>query len=253
MSVAMEPNQTRISAGASTGDGRAMSTSYVRLRLQSARATENGGAGNLHLLDRVIRLSQRLRICNVQYHPYFLFSDIGAASILVLSCYLSRSLGESGIRLLALMLVLMATYEVFVLLRSRIMGLRARSYLQDLIVFIIPTFYVLVLVFGVNKAAAFDLLGVSLPLYVGFCRIGCFLGGCCYGLPCRFGVLYPEQVFSRVGGCRVYSPGSYPSARVFPIQLLEAAVQFGLFIVLEGWVSTRSVPRGEILFVYLGL
>lgn len=52
-------------------------------------------------------------------------------------------------------------------------------------------------------------------------RIGCFLGGCCYGCPCELGVHYP--------------PGSLPHAQLgdvtlFPIQLVESLLLFVLFL-----------------------
>lgn len=71
-----------------------------------------------------------------------------------------------------------------------------------------------------------------LALAQGFGRIGCFLGGCCYGVPCLFGVAYP--------------PGSYPHSIVgdiplFPIQLVEAALLFGLFGIALLSTSARRM------------
>lgn len=59
-----------------------------------------------------------------------------------------------------------------------------------------------------------------IPLGHAFGRIGCFLGGCCYGIPYTgFGaVTYPEA--ARIEGAR------------FPVQLLEAALLFCLFGLL---------------------
>ena len=69
------------------------------------------------------------------------------------------------------------------------------------------------------------LLNLFLPIFafaqsVG--RIGCFLGGCCYGTPCSYGVRYP--------------PGSFPYSVVgdiplFPIQLIESLALLILFVV----------------------
>ncbi|MCQ2547910.1 MAG: prolipoprotein diacylglyceryl transferase [Clostridia bacterium] len=47
-----------------------------------------------------------------------------------------------------------------------------------------------------------NLAGIGIPLFHGFARIGCFLGGCCYGID------------------------------NFPVQLLESAVEFGLFFLM---------------------
>ena len=70
------------------------------------------------------------------------------------------------------------------------------------------------------------LMNMFLPIFAlaqGIGRIGCFLGGCCYGFPCNFGVSYP--------------PGSYPysmigPAKVFPVQLVESGCLFALFGLL---------------------
>lgn len=75
-----------------------------------------------------------------------------------------------------------------------------------------------------------------LALAQGFGRIGCFLGGCCYGVPCLFGVAYP--------------PGSYPYSIVgdiplFPIQLVEAVLLFGLF-----GIALLSAPTRR-MYVYV--
>ena len=67
-----------------------------------------------------------------------------------------------------------------------------------------------------------DLFACSVPLFHAFGRIGCFLGGCCYGIPCRWGFtaegnpLVPEVN----GVCR------------FPVQLLEAGCELGLLLLL---------------------
>ena len=85
---------------------------------------------------------------------------------------------------------------------------------------------------GVSLHARFSGLGVRfalsfllppLALAQGIGRIGCFLGGCCYGFLCNFGVSYP--------------PGSYPysmigPAKVFPVQLVESGCLFALFGLL---------------------
>jgi len=57
-----------------------------------------------------------------------------------------------------------------------------------------------------------------LPLIHGFGRIGCFMAGCCYGIPYTGigSVIYPEHSFA------------VPGVQLFPVQLTEA---FLLFII----------------------
>lgn len=73
---------------------------------------------------------------------------------------------------------------------------------------------------GAGFALSFLLPPLALAQAIG--RIGCFLGGCCYGTTCDFGVSYPQ--------------GSYPysligAAKVFPVQLVESGCLFVLFIL----------------------
>ena len=63
-------------------------------------------------------------------------------------------------------------------------------------------------------------------------RIGCFLGGCCFGCPVRWGgVRYPLASF----------PGQhYPGIALCPVQLYEAALLLALAFVLERRVAFRN-------------
>ena len=66
-----------------------------------------------------------------------------------------------------------------------------------------------------------DISAMALPLFHTFGRIGCFFGGCCYGIPWEHGILYhsPEIPADQI-------------VRRFPVQLLESALVFLLFLTL---------------------
>ena len=78
---------------------------------------------------------------------------------------------------------------------------------------------------GFTSFGRMFLLNMFLPVFAlaqGIGRIGCLLGGCCYGKICSCGIKYP--------------PGSLPYERigdvcVFPIQLVEAVLLFFLFSI----------------------
>jgi len=76
--------------------------------------------------------------------------------------------------------------------------------------------------FHVNTVAIADNFVPSIPLFHSFGRIGCFLAGCCYGIPYtgRFAVTYTEALSDANGISR------------FPVQLVEAAVNLILFFLL---------------------
>lgn len=91
------------------------------------------------------------------------------------------------------------------------------------------------------------LLNLFLPAFApaqAFGRIGCFLGGCCYGKPGGgwIGVCYPE------GSLAGKTYGNQP---LYPVQLLEAGLLF-----LLGWFLFRRVRfeyRGAFYLLMLGL
>ncbi len=68
-------------------------------------------------------------------------------------------------------------------------------------------------------------------------RIGCFLNGCCYGLPTTawYGVRFPDQ------------PGP-----VIPTQLAESALLLVFFLLLRRWQRTAVMEhRGRLFSIYL--
>lgn len=99
-----------------------------------------------------------------------------------------------------------------------------------------------------------DIAAMTLPLFHGFGRIGCFFAGCCYGVPWEHGILY-------------HSPNLSAAETVnrFPVQLLESALLFLLFFGLyffcyrttekssQAQLRRCELLRGKLLMVYLGL
>ena len=130
------------------------------------------------------------------------------------------------------MLVYLGYEKIFLKFKLRVFHTQVRSYLQDGLMFLFPAFLFGSWVMGMSVPASADLLGLMLPLLFGFVRIGCFLGGCCFGIPWRYGVLYPENLFSDFKGCRRQTPNPNPGCRVLPIQLVESFVNFSLFFLL---------------------
>jgi phosphatidylglycerol---prolipoprotein diacylglyceryl transferase len=128
----------------------------------------------------------------------------------------------------------------------------ARSFLQDCLLIIIPSFLLVSLLFKQPIHLMLAFLGTLMPLYGCLARIGCFLGGCCYGRRSAIGVQYPDFVFeSSDGGCRRYSSSPNPNGRVFPIQLLEAGAQAALFVSLSVLLWDRPPSVEYIIWLYL--
>lgn len=83
-----------------------------------------------------------------------------------------------------------------------------------------------------------DTMLPSLPLAQTFGRVGCFLAGCCYGIPASWGVYMSANS---------PAPANTP---LVPVQLMEAAGTFALFCWLERYGNRRR-QTGAMLGRYL--
>ncbi|MFR0732977.1 MAG: prolipoprotein diacylglyceryl transferase family protein [Oscillospiraceae bacterium] len=77
------------------------------------------------------------------------------------------------------------------------------------------------------------------PLFHVFGRVGCFLGGCCYGLPSAWGFVYRYSPVAEANG-----------VSRFPVQLVEAAWNLVLFLLLA---RLQRRGRDRLLPLYLAL
>lgn len=78
-----------------------------------------------------------------------------------------------------------------------------------------------------------------LPVIGGFGRIGCFFEGCCYGKASEaFGLIFKNSMIA---------PADIP---LFPIQMVEAGIEFMLFIVMCR-MALRGYSGGRIASVWL--
>lgn len=80
-----------------------------------------------------------------------------------------------------------------------------------------------------------------LPLAHAFGRVGCFLAGCCYGVPYDgpLAVTYPPNALGTPAGISL-----------FPVQLAEAAVELAIFALLL-WLYLRGWGANGLFSVYL--
>lgn len=90
-----------------------------------------------------------------------------------------------------------------------------------------------------DRGPYYDLAGVGIPLFHGFGRLGCFLSGCCYGMPWKYGIGYAKPLSF-----------AEPGVPLFPVQLIEAILNFLLFFLLRR-LFLRKRARGKLLLLYL--
>ncbi len=96
---------------------------------------------------------------------------------------------------------------------------------------------------GLSVWKTCDAFAPSIALGIGISRVGCFMNGCCFGLPTEsaLGVVFPA--FSAAGSF-------YPDVPLHPAQLYNAALGFGLFGLLM-WLDRRPRFDGFIFAVLL--
>ena len=92
---------------------------------------------------------------------------------------------------------------------------------------------------SVDRMDMLDVLAVCVPLFHTFGRIGCFFGGCCYGIPCSIGFTVTENPIN---------PAICGVSR-FPVQLVEAGCNLIIFFVLLS-LSSRRQLRGQMMYVF---
>lgn len=95
-----------------------------------------------------------------------------------------------------------------------------------------------------NAEIYLDEMAPLVPLFHAVARVGCFLGGCCYGIACPIG-------FTAHGNPLV--PAVNDVCR-FPVQLLESLCNLILFIVLYRLLlcpKTAERLRGRFFYLYL--
>ena len=85
-----------------------------------------------------------------------------------------------------------------------------------------------------------DIVAPAVPLFHCFGRIGCFLGGCCYGIESEFG-------FTAHGNELV---PSINDVNRFPVQLLEASCNLAIFFVLW-YLLSKGKLKGRLFALYL--
>ena len=86
-----------------------------------------------------------------------------------------------------------------------------------------------------------DVLSVctpAIPLFHVFGRMGCFLAGCCWGVPAAWGIAFPAGSDA---------PAGVP---LFPVQLVESACNLALFVALA-FLSRRLAQKWLVFPLYL--
>lgn len=211
-----------------------------------------GQTNDERVLDVLVSRAHTISVGGRKVHPYFIASDLAAVIALIVSLAVLRRFPGIAAKQFTLVFVgMIAYYRAALAVKARWFAMPSRSFLQDSLFVLFPVYALVVWTLHYPLPLAFDVVGVLLPVYLAVVRIGCFLGGCCYGAPSRLGVMYPREIFTPVDGCRRFRPGAMPDGRVLPVQLMESAGALLLFIALFTWLMQQPSPPGTILPLFL--
>lgn len=86
-----------------------------------------------------------------------------------------------------------------------------------------------------------DAAAPAIPLFHFFGRLGCFFSGCCYGVEWAHGFTYHYSLI-----------GSANGVPRFPVQLVEAACNLLLFLLLYGCLK-KGMLKNKLLAVYFSV
>lgn len=99
---------------------------------------------------------------------------------------------------------------------------------------------------GIPFLVVADIFSPGVALGIGITRIGCFLAGCCYGMPtgCSCAVKFPlgSPAWKQFGDVAVHPSQLYGSLGGFLV--------FGLLLLLERFSSYRGATFGRFLMLY---
>ena len=94
--------------------------------------------------------------------------------------------------------------------------------------------------YRISLKLVFGVVTPGIPLFHVFGRIGCFMAGCCWGIPVHWGIAFE------------HSPVAPNHVHLLPIQLIEAAFNFLLFIGLHIFTTkSRSENRWRTFPLYV--
>ena len=110
---------------------------------------------------------------------------------------------------------------------------------------------------GFPRLKALDLAGLILPMGLFFGRLGCWFGGCCFGLVTDhpLGISFPSWSPASEQQWRdhLLTHPSLPSLNVFPTQLMES---FGCLLItffVIGYVNPRKRFDGQVFSISFAL
>ena len=98
-------------------------------------------------------------------------------------------------------------------------------------------------IFQIRKMFLFNLFLPAFSIAQGFGRIGCFLGGCCFGKPASWGVVFPSNSLPYL---------KYQDTPLIPVQLFESIYLFLIFLILFSFVRFKRRAAWYLILMSCG-
>jgi Prolipoprotein diacylglyceryl transferase len=178
------------------------------------------------LFDRLPRSHLRLGDAVVPTYLVLGLAGITAGIVALIAVVLLARL--SLLVALSLVPIGAATLVISTLLRRLITGVEKLVLLEQLAL-VLGAAAAALHVVGIAERPYLDALTVGLALFIAFGRIGCLVGGCCYGRAASVGICYPAEC------------GHAARVRRLPLQLVEA----GVWLVLTAIAAALAIARTD--------
>lgn len=192
-------------------------------------------------------------IGGITFHGYGLMIGLGIMSAYLLAEYRSKKLGLQGDHIFSLLiygagfglagaklLYYITIYKDIIKDPGLLFNISDGFVVYGGIIGGIGAGYVYCRVKKISPLVYLDLVVPAIALAQGFGRIGCFLAGCCYGLPF-------DSPFSTTFSVSQFAPNHIP---LFPTQLLSSGFNFLNFLVLSA-LSRKIKKTGVVSACYL--
>jgi len=180
-------------------------------------------------MDRLVTPNIRVLGSTISRYKFFVITGLITASTLAM--ILIALAGASHITMLITIFLNVAVLFTLAMLTKIIFGQEEYTFYHYMISVLLMSPVILYLM-GKPVFPYEDIMAVGVILNLAIGRLGCFMVGCCHGIPCSWGVSYNHK-HARSG----FTP-FYLGVRLFPLQLLEfllvlAIVLIGVLIFLQ--------------------
>lgn len=193
-----------------------------------------------NLLDRIVRPD--VRLFGRSWSAFSVCGGIGLFSGISLALMLAARHGLSVGVMAAVSATALIAFLVLMMAGKIVTGEERMIFYRDILVM---TFAILLLLRGLHLPVLpyLDVAFIGLSLITAWGRVGCLMVGCCYGRPCRRGVLYDARHIA------AGFPAELAHRRLFPVQAVEAGWRF-LLTAVGSALLFRSPQPGVVVAAY---